>query len=295
MYTVLRNVIPEIYDHQLFDEMFDYDDGDMKINTDIDMNNHKITNLKDPENNSDVVNKYYLSQNSFNHTIYANIFTEAFFDFTDTSKFILSNTASGIIIQNILGSTITPVKPIFSFNEVLFINNYDPKDGLVFYRSSKVNYIQLSKVFNQNTSFTIFISFNLIPGKTGIDFGFFKNRVKFLPHYRVAPHLKEIEMFFDEMNFNSVNLPDDAFNKQMFLSVCFDGTNIYKMAFSNNSSHVSQIRNPPQNFTSEYFMLRSNIPINKIGIVDRFININSLEHHKIMLEEKRNGSYLFNV
>ena len=36
---------PEIYDHVLTEEMFEYDDGDMKMNTDLDMNNHHIIHL----------------------------------------------------------------------------------------------------------------------------------------------------------------------------------------------------------------------------------------------------------
>ena len=31
--------------------------------------------------------------------------------------------------------------------------------------------------------------------------------------------------------------------------------------------------------------------VKKIGFVERFIDIDSLDHHRIMLEERREGSY----
>ena len=41
------SISPELYDHVLTEEMFEYDDGDMKMKTDIDMDNHYITHLSD--------------------------------------------------------------------------------------------------------------------------------------------------------------------------------------------------------------------------------------------------------
>ena len=38
-------VLPEIYDHALESGMFEYDNGNMKMYRDIDMNNHKIKNI----------------------------------------------------------------------------------------------------------------------------------------------------------------------------------------------------------------------------------------------------------
>ena len=37
--------------------MFEYDNGDMKINTDLDMNNHKFKNVPQPTSDSDVLTK----------------------------------------------------------------------------------------------------------------------------------------------------------------------------------------------------------------------------------------------
>ena len=64
------------------------------------------------------------------------------------------------------------------------------------------------------------------------------------------------------------------------------------MALSNYSSHVVELFTPPINFQSNQLEIDFDGYVKKIGFIDRFIDVNSLEHHRIMLEEKRNGSYL---
>ena len=51
------NLSPEIYDHALTEEMFEYDDGDMKMNTDLDMAGNKFKNVPRPTVDSDVLTK----------------------------------------------------------------------------------------------------------------------------------------------------------------------------------------------------------------------------------------------
>ena len=55
---------------------------------------------------------------------------------------------------------------------------------------------------------------------------------------------------------------------------------------------MSEIFNPPVNFQSRQLEIDYEAYVNKIGFTDRFIDIDDLEFHRIMLEEKRNGSYL---
>ena len=83
--------------------------------------------------------------------------------------------------------------------------------------------------------------------------------------------------------------------KNVFIWICFDGeNNLYKMALNNYSSHISETFNPPTNFSSDQLEIDYDVFINKIGFIDRFIDVNSLDHHYIMLEERKNGSYLEN-
>ena len=58
---------PELYDHALETGMFEYDNGNMKMYNDIDMNNHKIKNIPSPANPTDLLMKksikiYYITQ-----------------------------------------------------------------------------------------------------------------------------------------------------------------------------------------------------------------------------------------
>lgn len=64
------------------------------------------------------------------------------------------------------------------------------------------------------------------------------------------------------------------------------------MALSNYSAHVNETFNPPVRFSSTQLEINYDVYINKIGFIDRFIDVNSLQRHHIMLEKKRNGSYL---
>ena len=95
-------VLPELYDHALESGMFEYDNGNMKILHDIDlnnnkiinssgidMNNHKIENLSDATNTNDAINKGQLDivLNKLNELIphiknhrYRAIFEENFYD-----------------------------------------------------------------------------------------------------------------------------------------------------------------------------------------------------------------------
>ena len=142
------NVTPEIYDHQIFEEMFNYDYGDMKTNTDIDMNNSKITNINNGTDANDVVNKSQLDSVSYytnNHT-YRTIFGYDFYDLVETSRFTLSSTASGVVIQG--------VKPGLFVGTGRLISKYDIAKGI------KMNngYINLKNDINQNSDYTMLIS-----------------------------------------------------------------------------------------------------------------------------------------
>ena len=91
---------------------------------------------------------------------------------------------------------------------------------------------------------------------------------------------------------HEITFTSDFQNKKLFIWICFNGSNLYKMALSNYSSHVSETFSPPVKFQSNQLEIDFDGIVNKIGLTDQFIDVNSLEHHRIMLEEKRNGSYL---
>ena len=144
------SVNPKIYDHQIFKEMFEYNNGDMKMNTDLDMNNHLINNLKDGVNDIDGINKRQLdtiSDYAKDHT-YRVIFKNNFYDLIETSCFNL--------VQNAIGVVINGVSPNFVLETNRLITDYNPRYGL---RLSTKSHIRTTNIFNQNSSFTFFMSF----------------------------------------------------------------------------------------------------------------------------------------
>ena len=67
------SVDPNIYDDGFYVQMFEYKNGDMQIQTDIDMNTHKIENLSDATNTKDAINKGQLdAYKALNDAIFTN-------------------------------------------------------------------------------------------------------------------------------------------------------------------------------------------------------------------------------
>ena len=136
---------PEIYDHVLTEETFEYDDGDMKMNTDLDMNNHYITHLNDGTDDTDAVNKRQLdvAYTKLKNYRYRSLFKDDFYDLLETGSFVLSRDVTGIVIDGLL--------PNFNLGTKRFRRNFSPKNGLIL---SARSHIKLSTTLNQNSSFT---------------------------------------------------------------------------------------------------------------------------------------------
>ena len=281
----VSSVEPKIYD-----TVFSVNNGNMVMQTNIDLNNHKIINLANPTDDSDACNKHYvdivdtkindLSYYTKDHR-YKNVFGEDFYDLIETSRFNLIQGVSGVVINGVL--------PNFVLETDRFITDYNPKYGL---KLSTKTHIRTADIFNQNSSFTFFMSFMHDNTKTcEISFSNTLNlHTKFYPRYRITSNKLIIDY---QSGTHETTFTSDFQNKQLFVWICFDGTrNLYKMALSNYSSHVSETFSPPSNFQSRQLEIDYEAYANKIGFTDRFIDIDDLEFHRITLEEKRNGSYI---
>ena len=281
----VSSVEPKIYD-----TVFSVNNGNMVMQTNIDLNNHKIINLANPTDDSDACNKRYvdivdtkindLSYYTKDHR-YKNVFGEDFYDLIETSRFNLIQDVSGVVINGVL--------PNFVLETDRFITDYNPKYGL---KLSTKTHIRTADIFNQNSSFTFFMSFMHDNTKTGeISFSNTLNiHIKFYPRYRITSNKLIIDY---QSGTHETTFTSDFQNKQLFVWICFDGTrNLYKMALSDYSSHVSETFSPPVNFQSRQLEINYEVYVNKIGFTNRFIDIDDLEFHRITLEEKRNGSYL---
>ena len=275
------SVDPGVYDdiiHYL-DDIFEDDNGDMKIKKDVNLDNHLITNLRDGVNSSDCVNKRQLDSVSYytnNHT-YREIFDE-FYDMIETSRINLNKNAFGVVILGVM--------PNLFLGRNRYLNNYDRVHGL----QMSNGYINLKNKVNQNTRFTIFISLYF---SSDIKIQFSSDIVSqngYYPSYSISNNRLEIS----ESSSVSYHTPltGDFKNKQIMLWICHNASrNLYKFGVSNYSTHVQQTINAPMNFETTILWILYSRYVKKIGFVERFIDIDSLNHHRIMLEERREGSY----
>ena len=281
------SVQPSVYDG-VDNMMFKYVNSDMVMQTDLDMDDKKIINLPNPVDDGDAVNKLSLDSVSYwtrNH-VYRSIFPE-FYDLLETSRFNLVNNVMGIVIDKI--------HPNLILEKDRFINEYDSVNGLKLSRST---HIHMSRIFNSGMSYTFFMSFKHDVTKTcRISWSHTSPfPMKLYPRYEVTADQFRID--FGRIKglsqpIQSVSLTDDFKNKQLCIWVCYNAASrLYKMALSNYSAHVNQVIPRSINSQSDQFEIDYLGFVNKMGFVDKFIDIDSLDFHRILLEEKRNGTYL---
>ena len=275
------SVYPDIYDG-LDNVMFKYENGDMKMQTELDMNNKRIIHLSDPIDDGDAVNKLSLDSVSYhtkNHA-YRSTFPE-FYDLLETSRFGLVKGVSGVVINSVLPNLVLETDRL--------ITEYSKINGL---KLSTKTHIHTSKIFNHSSSFTFFMSFKHDETKTGT-ITWSNTRalhVKFYPRFQITSD--QIKINF-RTEIQSISFTSEYKNKQLCIWICYDAAQrLYKMALSNYNAHINKTISPPVTFQSNQLEIDYEVFVNKIGLIDRFIDIDSLDFHRFLLEEKRNGSYV---
>ena len=294
----------EIYDHVLETGMFEYDNGNMKIFRDIDlnnnkiinssgidMNNHKIENLSDATNTNDAINKGQLDivLNKLNELIphiknyrYRAIFKENFYDLTETHNFVLKSNVNNVFIQR--------VKPNLNIDTDLPISSFS-SNGLLFNHRIRLYYLDM---YSSRTPVTFFMSFIHNTHKTGTIFFSQEDAPTqpTFPTFLITPD--KIVIIINRVRHEH-SIPAVLINKKMFIWICYQGGGyvnpVSKMSIGNEQSYIqggiTRGRAPSHTLSIDYDVI-----VNKIGIINRFYDINSPEHHQIILEEKLNGTKL---
>ena len=239
----------EIYDHALETGMFEYDNGNMKIFHDIDlnnnkiinssgidMNNHKIKNLSDATNTNDAINKGQLDivLNKLNELIphiknyrYRAIFGKNFYDLTETHNFVLKSNVNNVIIQR--------VKPNLNIDTDLPISSFS-SNGLLFNHRIRLYY---SDMYSSSTPVTFFMSFIHNTQKTGTIFFSHESAPTqpTFPTFLITPD--KIVIIINRVRHEH-SIPADLINKKIFIWICHHGgghTNpISKMSIGNEQS-----------------------------------------------------------
>ena len=271
------SITNDFYDQYIMSDIFIYNEN-MKMQTKIDMNNNKIIKLSNGTDPDDAVNKGQLDSVSLhtNNQTYREIFNE-FYDLVETSRFNVNTNSNGLVI---LG-----VKPNLFFLSNRLITNYDRSSGIQLSNS----YINLGDDVDQNSSYTIFISL-YFSDDIKIQFSDINHNI-FYPSFSITYNNSRLRINRSLYLRHHIIIPADFKNKQVMLWVCHNApNNLYRFAISNHNSFIQSFTSPAS-FKTKILRIIYNNHVKKIGWVKKFININSLDHHRIMLEELREGSF----
>ena len=285
------NVYPAIYDHALESSMFEYDNGNMKMNTVLDMNNKKITNLSDGTDANDAINKgqFDTLTNKFdshqfyikNH-LYMSIFSYRFYDLKEPIKFILD------------GSAISGINPnmsiISSGSSHITVCGFDPIRGLQFNPSTKI-IIDLGYMVNQNSPYTIMISLTLKDIFRLYFCDSIYDQTVYFPSFIIIPTQRHIGI--QKSNFDIVikKYPANLNNKQLMVWITFNPSiNQYEIIIG-NGNFTKLISSPISNFSTNKLRIDANNNIiNKICYQNQHF-ASAETFTKMMFEERKNGSY----
>ena len=278
------NVYPAIYDHALESSMFEYDNGNMKMNTVLDMNNKKITNLSDGTDANDAINKGQFDTHLFyikNH-LYMSIFTHRFYDLKEPIKFILD------------GSAISGINPnmsiISSGSSHITVSGFDPIRGLQFNPSTKI-IIDLGYMVNQNSPYTIMISLTLKEIFRLYFCDSIYDQTVYYPSFIIIPTQRHIGI--QKSNFDIVikKYPANLNNKQLMVWITFNPSiNQYEIILG-NVNFTKLISSPISNFSTNKLRIDANNNIiNKICYQNQHF-ASAETFTKMMFEERKNGSY----
>ena len=288
-------VNPSIYDHALESSMFEYNNGNIKMNNIIDMDNHKIKNLSDGTDANDAINKRQFDtlQNGFemhqfyikNHS-YISIFSYRFYDFKEPSKFTFIRGLKSHIVTGI-----DPGLQISSFGkEYISVAKFDRLKGLQFATTIAI-IIDLGYTINQVAPYTIMISMTL---KDNLRFFFIEpiqERIVYYPKFLIdkANSRLVIQTASNKIQYQSYST--DYNDEQIMIWINFSPSlSAYNMIFANkvNITHINTI---PSSFsTNKLKIYPGNNIINKICYQNQHISNNN-DYAQILFEEKKNGSY----
>ena len=288
-------VNPSIYDHALESSMFEYNNGNIKMNNVIDMDNHKIKNLSDGTDANDAINKRQFDtlQNGFEmykfyikNYSYLNLFSK-FYDLKEPSKFIIARRSQFNIVSGI--------DPSLSFsslgNKYITLDKFDHISGIQFDNTMYI-IIDLGYSIHQDSPYTIMISLTL---KDKFKLYFVEptqEQIAYYPAFIIDKPLTKLTTQSSRHTFKSKAYSTDYNDEQIMIWMSLNATSrTYSISMANDVmiNHTEPI---PQSYfsTTKLRIDPGNNMINKIAFENQQIS-NYLDYAKIIFEEKKNGTY----
>ena len=297
-----HSITNDFYDQYIMSDIFIYN-GNMKMQTKIDMNNNKIIKLSNGTDPDNAVNKGQLDSVK-NHSemvknqldsylfymknyLYMSIFTHRFYDLKEPIKFIFD------------GAAISGIDPGMSIKSSgsshITVNRFDPIRGLQINNLTKI-LIDLNYTANQNSSYTIMISMTL---KDDLELYFVDELSKVTAYFPIYIIDKLNQRVIIKMNNNANDnrtkrYPSFLNDKQIMLLIIHNYVSDQVKNYSiliGNLFYLNYARKPPEvlpaGFSTNTLRIdaKNNI-INKIGYQNDSLHP-TYTHLKLMFEEKK--------
>ena len=265
----------KVYDYHT---AFDIKPTEVVYNVDINANNKKILNIALDKNNNNSVATVGMVKEIYPFTkknVYRQYFEE-FYDFADADSYGINIGSSGVIINSLKPNIrLPPNKDLSDIRkDGLNVNGYD-----VTFSPSHSSKYSLCIVFyhwrNRNFSLTKYLSTN--------------NNVLLKLNYDKTNNKVTLTVSKTTQNFT---MPS-SFNGQkivLWLGENFDA-NVAKVEVSNYSSTLT-IPAVHYNVNQRWKFTTEDGVLNKLMYSPNFYDFDSEQFHKVMLQEKLNGSYI---
>ena len=316
----------EIYDHVLETGMFEYDNGNMKIFHDIDlnnnkiinssgidMNNHKIENLSDATNTNDAINKGQLDEfkNEFdryrffvkNHS-FLNIFSYLVFDFNEPGKFIVKFFNRDPYISGIASNEKPSLNISSTLNKRISYNNFEPKKGIQFSSSHRL-IMELDYNVDEHSSYTMLIIMTL---KDDLKISFIEptqGLISYYPVYIINKVVRTLSIQTSNNNYtHSQQLPLAVSDQQIMIWIQhkaapppYSAQSISKLTItgSRHGTTYSYLIPPSYFSTNKLRIETGNNIINKICYQHQYIeySIQNPDYVRLLFEEMKNGTLVY--
>ena len=280
----ISNIDPDkVYDYHT---AFDIKPTEVEYNVDINANNKKILNINLDRNSNNsaatvgMVNEIHPFTKNYNYRKYF----EDFFDFNDSNIYVLNKSSSGVVFNSLSSITGNSARNITLPTKT--IDNI--KDGGLNVNGYTISFSPPNKM----TNYTLCLVFNHLKKNFSIS------------KIHTNQNKKQNLLFLYYLNVNNtLNLNIANASKSISIPSSFDGKKIVLWLTESISNHVTKVK------ISNYFAeLIANVTnnslnqkfefLNQDGVIEKFMyspnfyDTDSIEYHKIILQEKINGSYI---
>ena len=271
------------------DKVFDYHTAfDIKptevvYNVDINANNKKIINInldKNIDNSVATVEMVKEIHPFTTHNLYRKYFEEVY-DFTNAANYKLSNTASGIVFNYLSSSSGNTLRDMGIPNRTA---DDIKKEGLNVHGYTISFLLPIA-----TTKYTLCIVFDYWKNRTFSIKKTDSNGATLLNLY----HHNLGSIFLDVNSKRShVSFPNSFNGKKIVIWLAEDNSQIITKAKISNYNAILSIQSSSHTNQQNFEFTTADGVVSKIMFSTNFYDTDSLQYHKVMLQEKLNGSYI---